>query len=216
MTDRRLPNTASVAHVDVGDKLTAPAAERNADAITALLARLAPPQGTALELASGTGQHIIHFARAMPHLTWQPSEIAPDRLKSIAAYVAEVDTGTIKAPIALNATQTGWGTQHKADLIVLINLTHLISSPETQTILSEVTQALTPTGIFVLYGPFMRNGQLISEGDRNFHASLTGSDPAIGYKNDADITAWMEDAGLTLIETVEMPANNLALIATKR
>lgn len=215
MTDRRLPPTASVAHAQQGDKLHAPAAERNAHAIATLLTRVAPPSGTALELASGTGQHVAHFAEALPQLTWQPTDVAPDRLKSINAYRADATSGTILPPTALNATQPGWGADHQADLIVLINLLHLISTPEAQTLIKETARALRPGGTFVLYGPFMRDGQLISDGDRSFHASLTASDPAIGYKNDADVAQWLTDAGLSLAETAQMPANNLAMIATR-
>lgn len=213
MTKRTLPPTASVAQPQEGNKLHAPAAARNAQAIIELLSRIAPPSGTALELASGTGQHVAQFAAALPQLTWQPTEVATDRIKSIAAYSAEAGGGTILAPVHLNATQPGWGAVQSADLIVLINLAHLIGVAELTVLLNEVAQALRPGGRFVLYGPFMRDGQLISDGDRSFHASLTASDPEIGYKNDIDVADWMTDAGLSLAETVEMPANNLALIA---
>ena len=213
MTDRRLPPTASVAHEDQGDKLHAPAAERNAQAITTLLTRVAPVTGTALELASGTGQHVTHFAAAMPDLRWQPSDVAPDRLKSIAAYRAEATRGTILPPLALDATQPGWGADHRADLILLINLLHLISTPEAQTLIKETARALRPGGTFLLYGPFMRDGQLISDGDRSFHASLIAADPAIGYKNTTDVARWISGAGLSLAEIVDMPANNLAMVA---
>ena len=213
MTGRRLPSTASVAQAQEGDKLHAPAAARNAQAIIDLLSRVAPPSGTALELASGTGQHVVQFAQALPQLIWQPTEVASDRLKSIAAYRAETGLGTILPPLRLNATEQGWGVAHAADLIVLINLSHLVSEAEVKTLFKEAARALRPGGQFVLYGPFMRNGQLISDGDRSFHESLTASDPDIGYKNDVDVADWMADAGLSLAETVEMPANNLALIA---
>ncbi len=216
MTGRKLPSTASVAQAQGGDKLHAPAAARNAQAIIKLLSRVAPASGTVLELASGTGQHVVQFAAALPHLTWQPTEVAPDRLKSIAAYSAESGSDGILPPLHLNATEPGWGAEHVADLVILINLSHLIGATELQTLLNEAAQALRPGGQFILYGPFMRDGQLISDGDRAFHASLTASDPEIGYKNDADVADWMADVGLRLAETVEMPANNLALIAKRR
>jgi len=216
MTDRKLPSNASVAQAQDGDKLHAPAAARNAQALIDLLSRVAPASGDALELASGTGQHVVQFAAALPQLTWQPTEVAADRLKSIAAYSAESESGTILAPLHLNVTQPEWGATQSADLIVLINLAHLIGVSELKSLLNEVAQALRPGGPFVLYGPFMRDGQLVSDGDRSFHASLTASDPEIGYKNDVDVAAWMADAGLSLAETVEMPANNLALIAKLR
>ena len=216
MTDRKLPPNASVAQAQEGDKMHAPAAARNAQAIIDLLSRIAPASGTALELASGTGQHVVQFAKALPHLTWQPTEVAADRLKSIAAYRAEAGIDTLLPPLPLNATSPGWGAKHAVDLIVLINLAHLIGVAELKTLLGEVGMALQPGGQFVLYGPFMRDGQLISDGDRSFHATLTASDPEIGYKNTVDVAAWMADEGLDLTESIEMPANNLALIAKRR
>lgn len=213
MTGRRLPPTASVADQTTGEKLHAPAAARNADALSDLLVRVAPASGIALELASGTGQHIVRFAARMPALTWQPTELAPDRLSSIASYVREAALPNLCAPVRVNATEAGWAQEHSADLIVLINLTHLISATETQTLLNEVGRALRPKGRFMLYGPFKRDGVLTSDGDRAFDASLRASDPEIGYKNDKDIGTWLQHAGLHLAETVDMPANNLALIA---
>ena len=215
MSQRPLPPTASVAHEQAGGKLHAPSAARNSAAITDLLTSIAPASGIALELASGTGQHLMAFARAMPSLNWQPTEVAPDRLSSIAAHAAEADLPNVLPAKPLNATHPGWGKQQSADLIVLINLLHLISAPEAQTLIGEVAQALTKTGRFVLYGPFMRSGDLTSDGDRSFHASLTASDPAIGYKNDIDVQSWMRDAGLRVRDVVEMPANNLAILTER-
>jgi SAM-dependent methyltransferase len=216
MTGRRLPPTASVAE-DHGDgRLFAPSAARNAPPIADLLARVAPDKGTALELASGTGQHVVHFAAALPQLHWQPTEIAADRLASIAAYVNAARLPNIKAPIALNATEPGWRARHSADLIVLVNLLHLISSAEAQTLISEAARALVPDGTLVLYGPFMRDGQLISDGDRSFHESLVTADPAIGYKDDRQIADWLSACGLTVAERCEMPSNNLAFVARAR
>jgi len=215
MTDRKLPPSASVASALAGVKLHAPAAERNATAIADLLAQYAPQSGTALELASGTGQHVVSFAQRLPQLHWQPTEVAEDRLASIAAYVREADLHNLRPPRFLNAAQQGWGAAHPADLIVLINLTHLISEHETKTILTEVARSLNAGGRFVLYGPFMRNGVLTSDGDTSFHASLTASDPDIGYKNDVTMTEWLEATGLTVEDVIEMPANNLAFIARK-
>ncbi len=215
MTDRNLPPTASVASTVAGDKLHAPAATRNTDVIAALLERVAPRSGDALELASGTGQHIVQFATRLPQLTWQPTDIAPERLASIAAYASEMTLSNLRKPYLLNATRPGWADGKEFDLIVLVNLLHLISTPEAKTLVSEVTKALRPDGTFVLYGPFMRNRVLTSDGDRSFHASLTASDPAIGYKNDQDVIDWMKLAGLSLDETVEMPDNNLSIIAQR-
>ena len=171
--------------------------------------------GTALELASGTGQHITAFARAMPGLDWQPSELDPDRIASIAAYMTEAGLTNVHLPVPLDACQPGWGAEQANDLIFLVNLLHLIRVHEVRTLLHEAAQALRPGGVFMAYGPFMRGGQLTSEGDRQFHARLVSADPSIGYKDVSEMRVWLHEAGLSLAEIVEMPANNLAMIARR-
>lgn len=211
----KLPPSASVAQALEGAKLNAPAAERNTQFISDLLKRHAPQSGNALEIASGTGQHVIAFARALPALIWQPTEVSDERIASINAYRADVPDAQIKPALHLDATVAGWHANvGPQDCIVLINLLHLISTPAARTLITEAIAALAPNGKFILYGPFMRSGTLTSEGDARFHAQLSGADPAIGYKNDDDIDAWMRKAGATDVQRIEMPANNIAFIAT--
>lgn len=213
---RTLPPSASVAQPQEGAKLFAPSAARNVEALVDMLRAHAPPQGTALEIASGTGQHIIAFAAALPGVQWHPSELDPARCASIDAYVTQAALGNVVPAVLLDATTPGWHAEHDGkDLILLSNLLHLISMTEARTILSEAIQALTETGKLILYGPFKRSGALTSEGDQKFDAELRSADPAIGYKDDLDITRWLHDAGLTDITALDMPANNLAFIARK-
>ncbi len=212
----KLPPNASVASPQAGSKLSAPAATRNSGYICDLLKRHAPHSGNALEIASGTGQHVMAFAQALPDLLWQPTEVADERLASIDAYRADVPKAKIKPAQYLDATQTGWhGDVPAQDCIVLINLLHLISTPQTETLIHEAVAALAPAGKFILYGPFKRSGHLTSEGDARFDADLRGAEPDIGYKNDDDIEAWLLAAGACEVSRVEMPANNLAFIATR-
>lgn len=209
-----LPETASVAEPGAGDKLFAPSAARNVAPITEALRAIAPSRGRALELASGTGQHVTGFARAMPGLVWQPTEIDPARRRSIDAHVTEAALPNLRPALPLDATAPGWGAKHGAqDLIVLINLLHLISTPEARTLIAEAAQALATGGCLVLYGPFLRDGQATSEGDARFHASLRAQDPEIGYKDLADVTGWISAAGLIAPGIRRMPANNLLLAA---
>lgn len=215
MTVRSTPGTASGADPVAGAKLSAPAAERNVAAITDLLRRVAPPTGTALELASGTGQHVTAFAAAMPGVTWQPTEPDALRLASIDAYRVESGLANLLAPQTLDATVPGWGQDRSVDLVVLVNLLHLISEPEAQTLITEAARALRANGVLVIYGPFMRAGELTSDGDRTFHQSLIAHDPDIGYKDDFDTLDQMVEAGLSITLVGEMPANNLALVATR-
>ena len=217
MTARRtLPPTASVAQAGDGAKLHAPSAERNAGPITDALADIAPAAGSALELASGTGQHVVAFARAMPGLDWQPTEIDPVRRASIDAHAAEAGLGNLRAALALDATARGWGARHGGQaMVVLVNLLHLIGTPEARTLIEEAAQALMPGGYLALYGPFLRDGKATSEGDARFDASLRAQDLGIGYKDLAEVTRWLNAAGLTAPERRDMPANNLLLVARR-
>ena len=194
-------------------RLSAPSALRNREAICRELARLAPPRGRALEIASGTGEHVTVFAAAMPRLDWQPTDPDPARRASIAAHAAAAGLRNIRPPRDLDAARPGWAAEHgPADLIVVVNLLHLISTPEAETVLTEVALALAPGGLFALYGPFLRDGGATSDGDAAFDASLRAQDPAIGYKDVIDTCAHLVAAGLGHVETVAMPANNLLLV----
>lgn len=211
----RLPPSASIATVAEGAKLFSPSAERNLPVLTDFLREVAPRTGRALEIASGTGQHIAALASALPNVAWFPSEIAPDRIASINAYAATAQRGNLHPAILLDATEQGWSADHTPfDLIHLGNLLHLIPQAAAHTVLTEAAQALTPNGTLTLYGPFMRDGSLTSEGDAQFHAELSAADPAIGYKNDQWIKEVLTSAGLSL-SVREMPANNLAFIAKR-
>ncbi|MEX0339950.1 MAG: DUF938 domain-containing protein [Arenibacterium sp.] len=196
--------------------MSAPAAERNAAVIGDLVARVAPQNGRALELASGTGQHIVHLTERLPHMLWQPSEVDPTRLASINAYIDDSDRQNILPPVELDATAPSWSAKHAGfELILLVNLLHLVSDHEAKTLIGEAALAASDTGLILLYGPFKRNGELTSHGDKRFHASLTGEDPEVGYKDDQDILAWLRNVGFHHIEMVDMPANNLAFCARR-
>lgn len=210
---RQVPETASIAKPTEGGRLCAPSAERNCQPLCDLLAKIAPENGSALEIASGTGQHVIAFAARLPDLTWQPTEPDPVRRASIDAYVAEAGLSNLSPGRDLDAAMPGWGAAHRGQsLIVLVNLLHLISTAEAQNLIDEAAQALAPGGRFVVYGPFMRAGELTSEGDERFHASLRAQDPEIGYKDDFEVLDLALAAGLAPVDVIEMPANNLALV----
>ena len=213
---RKLPDTASIAN-SLGDKrLFAPSAERNCEPIINLTKRIAPKSGKALEIASGTGQHIVNLALSLPYLSWSPSEVEEERLESISAWIEGENLQNIKPPLYLDATETGWAKNlAQYDFILLVNLLHLISRDETEILIIEISKALKTNGIALIYGPFMRDGQLTSEGDKNFHYSLIQNDLEIGYKNDLDMLRLFSYSGLMHLETVAMPANNLAFVLKK-
>lgn len=210
---KNLPPSASVAIATSGEKLHAPSAERNAAALTELLTRIAPPSGQALEIASGTGQHIMGFARALPSLIWTPSEISAERIASINAYRAGANLANLNAPIQLDACTSDWASNSKLfDLILTVNLLHLIPETAVKILIAEAAQALSPGGTLMLYGPFLRDGRTTSDGDARFHADLQSADPDIGYKDRDTVLAWAHTAGLASTQCADMPANNLALI----
>lgn len=206
-----LPDSAAIAQGEA--RRVAPSASRNADAILAVLARIAPPSGRVLEIASGTGQHAAHFAAALPGLDWQPSDANPEALASIRAWVAAAGLANLRPPLMLDAGRAGWAAGVGGFFLVqVVNLLHLISEAEATAVLGGIADALVPGGTALIYGPFRRDGRLTSEGDARFDASLRAQDPAIGYKDDRWLLAKAADLGLALAERIEMPANNLALV----
>ncbi|WP_417599365.1 DUF938 domain-containing protein [Pararhodobacter oceanensis] len=214
---RKLQLPDSAAPVAEGRR-NAPSAARNLAPILAVLAEALPDSGASLEIASGTGQHIAAFGMHFPHIRWQPSDGNPANLVSIAAWCE--GQANILPPQVLDACKTGWAQAWRRDhgpltSIHLSNLLHLISTPEAETLLEEVAQALAPEGVFCLYGPFKRGGALVSEGDHAFDASLRAQDPAIGYKDVEWVQERLQAAGLQSCELIEMPADNLMLLARR-
>ncbi len=215
MTGRSVPETASNASTGKDGRQFAPSTPRNKDAILALLKARLGDAGRLLEIASGTGEHVVHFAQALPNWQFQPSEIDPERLASIRAWIGHTKTDNVASPITLDAAQTGWGRGVEVDAISMCNLFHLISKEQARIILSECSQALTPNGLLMIYGPFKRDGALTSDGDSRFHASIKAHNPDLGYKNDQEIRDWIEALGFSIEDVVEMPANNLSFVARK-
>lgn len=202
-------------------RLSAPSALRNRDAIAMALAQIAPAQGRALEIASGTGEHVIMFAAAMPELSWHPSDPAPDRRASIAAWATLTGLPNIAPPLDLDACIPGWASRTGPhDLVFAANLLHLVTDAQARACLAEMARALAPGGRAAIYGPFLRDGRTTSPGDAAFHASLQATMPGpdgarIGYKDVAMVHATWAAAGLRPDPPRPMPANNLLLSARK-
>lgn len=196
-------------------KQTAPAALRNLAPIQEVLARFLPNEGHVLELASGTGEQIVAHARAFPHLTWVPSEPSEARRASISAYAAEADLPNLLSPRDLDACARGWAKEHgPADVVLVVNLLHLITEADMAVLLDEATQALTRKGIFAVYGPFLREGVATSSGDAAFNEQLQARNLEIGLK-DLGVVASVLEALQLRVTTHRMPANNIMLIARK-
>lgn len=213
---RKLPKTASVAIPQGGQKLHAPAAQRNVEPILQAIKAIVPARGQALEIASGTGEHIIRYAAAHSGLHWQPTDIEPMRLSSIDAWAETAGLPNLAKAQPLNASRPGWAADWPPqDLIILSNLLHLISEAEAGTVLDEAAKALASGGVCIIYGPFMRGREFASEGDRRFHESLRAQAPEIGYKPAQWVHDSLAKAGLASEPPQDMPANNLLLVARK-
>ena len=211
-----LPSTASQAKIIGKKKLYSASAARNAPFILEVLSQYLPDKGKVLEIASGTGQHCTYFAKAFCNLEWQPSELNPKRLDSIQAYIKETNLVNIYMPLSLDATGENWAKEIDAyNVIIVINFFHLISNKEMKTLIRESSLALQTNSYFVIYGPFMRGGELTSDQDIKFHTSLFECDPDIGYKDDFDILDEIEANNLSPEAIIEMPSNNLMFVAKK-
>ena len=167
---KNLPASACVTNIGRDGRLNAPSAVRNAEHIVQLVRNTSIKSGNALEIASGTGQHVVKLASALPLLNWQPSDIDETRIKSIRCRSDDHHLLNLKPPCLLDATKEGWGAKHHGqDLILLVNLLQLISIEETKILVKEVSKALAPKGVSIIYGPLMRKGELTSKNDMEFH-----------------------------------------------
>ena len=214
--NQNLPKKVKIVNYNCDDRLYAPSAVRNAESIVKLVKKTVTQPGNALEIASGTGQHVVKLASALPHLKWQPSDVEKSCLKSINCWSNDQHLTNLKTPCLLDATKEGWAKQHLCqDLILLVNLLHLIGIKETKILVNEMPKAMSSNGYAIIYGPFMRSGKLTTKNDIEFHHSLINTNPDLGYKNDEDMLNLFKEAGLVHISTEKMPANNLAFILKK-
>jgi hypothetical protein len=191
--------------------LVAPAAERNKDPILAVLRTLLPQTGTVLEIASGTGQHVVHFARALPQLEWLPSDVSAEARDSIAAWVASERLPNVKLPIALDVLDRPWPVAGPLDAIVCVNLIHISPWPVTLALFSGANEKLGDAGLVYLYGPYKREGRHTAPSNEAFDRSLRAQNPEWGVRNLEDVIETAKRAGVEHIATVEMPANNLSV-----
>ncbi len=216
MPDRTdIPPVHSQADPHAGDgRLSAPSAARNAPHIVAALADVLPGAGRVLEIAAGTGEHAVALARANPGLTWQPTDIAPERRASIDAWARAEGLGNIRPATPLDASAPDWQAGPVA-AVYLSNLLHLIAEADAANVIAGAARALAAGGLFCLYGPFREHGAYRSEGDARFDAQLRAADPDTGYKSTEWVTETACAAGLSPRARIELPANNLILVFAK-
>jgi SAM-dependent methyltransferase len=191
-------------------KRHAPASKRNRAAIADVLRGILPAKGIVLEIASGTGEHIIHFADIFPHLSWQPSDPDPVALASIAAWSAEGSHSNLQSPMQIDASAT-WPVD-RADCIICINMVHISPWAATLGLLRNAGRILPPGGILYLYGPYRRRDVPTAPSNDEFDESLRARNPDWGLRYVEDVVAEASTVGLSLEQVIHMPANNLSLI----
>ena len=189
----------------------APAADRNKDAILDVLRQVLPDRGLVLEIASGTGQHAVHFAAALPALSWQPSDPDPVNRDSIAAYVLASGLENAAAPIALDARDPNWPID-SADAVLCINMIHIAPWAASEGLVRGAAGLLGEGMPLVLYGPFMRGGRHTAPSNAAFDASLKRRDAEWGVRDLDEVTALAQFHGFELEQVVAMPANNLTVV----
>lgn len=192
-------------------KRHAPATARNRDAIAAVLADWLPPSGKVLEVASGSGEHIVHFAAIFPALDWQPSDPDPAGLASIAAWRQGAALANIAPPLAIDAAVSDWPLVH-ADAVLCINMVHISPWAATAGLFAGAARLLPSGAPLILYGPYIEADVATAQSNVAFDASLRGRDPAWGLRATDAVKAVASETGFAFIERRAMPANNLMLL----
>lgn len=196
-------------------RLSSPAAHRNRDPILAVLRQVLPETGSVLEIASGTGEHVVHFARALPALSWQPSDPSPEARESVAAHTADSGLANIRPVAALDAArgqEAGAWPVERADAILCINMVHISPWEATQGLMAGASRLLPPGGLLILYGPYLRDGVETAPSNLAFDTDLKARDPRWGLRRLETVSAEAAAHGLGLERVDEMPANNLLLV----
>lgn len=197
------------------DRRHAAATLRNRAPILELLAPLMPAEGLVLEVASGSGEHAVHFAASLPRLIWQPSDPSPEALRSIAAWAAEEALANLRLPIALDAAAPDWPID-RADAVLCINMIHISPWAATKGLMRGAARILPPGAPLYLYGPYKRRDCPLEPSNAAFDADLRRRDPRWGLRELDDVAACAAAQGLTLAQVAEMPANNLSVVFRKR
>jgi SAM-dependent methyltransferase len=198
-----------------------PACERNRQPILDILLRLLPSTGTALEVASGTGQHIAHFAQHLPSWQWQPSDHAVDGFATINAWCEAGGLRNVAPPVVLDVLAPQWPTAGSPaqpafspvfDLVYCANMLHISPWATCEGLMQGAARYLAPHGRLITYGPYLEGDVPTSPGNLAFDQSLRAQNAAWGIRQLEDVVAQAAAAGLVLRERVAMPANNLLLV----
>ena len=193
-------------------RLSAPAAGRNRDPILQSLERHWPASGLVLEVASGTGEHVAHFAAALPGLDWQPTDLDAERRASIDAWADGM--ANVRPALALDALSAVWPVS-RAAVVLCINMIHIAPAAATPGLLRGAASVLGPGGLLILYGPFRRAGQAMEPSNAAFDADLRARNPEWGLRVFEEVASLASTAGFGAPDVQAMPANN-TLVVFKR
>jgi len=192
----------------------APATERNRAPILAVLPELLPASGIVLEVASGSGEHAIHFAAALPGLIWQPSDPDPTAHASIRAWAEAARLPNLRPPLLLDAAAADWPIA-AADAILCVNMVHISPWEATVGLLRHSRKLLPVGGPLILYGPYFQEGVETAPSNLAFDQSLRTRDSRWGLRQLEEVVALAEGCGLHLATIHSMPANNLMVVFRK-
>ncbi len=206
--------------VESDGRLDAPAFHRNHEPLWAALERyLADRAGDIIEVGSGTGQHVVHFARNTPDLVWWPSDLNQRHIRSIEAWRAHSGLPNVRPPLRIDLSDPDWcpemrNGQGPASLgaVFCANVIHIAPWAVAEGLFAGCGRYLPAGGMLFLYGPFKRDGKHIALSNAVFDTSLREGNPDWGVRDIGDLEALGRAAGLALADTIEMPANNLTLV----
>jgi hypothetical protein len=187
----------------------APASERNRDPILGVLRTPFADRRDVLEIGSGTGQHAVYFAAALPHLRWQTSE-RPEHLAGLRLWLDEAELSNTPPPLALDVGAT-W-PRGPYDAVFSANTLHIMSWPEVEVFFASLPRICTADAKLAVYGPFNYGGAFTSESNAEFDRSLKSRDARMGLRDFAAVDALARRAGFALLEDAAMPANNRCLV----
>jgi hypothetical protein len=193
------------------DRLQYPATLRNRDVILDVLRDVLPAAGHVLEIASGSGEHVVHFANALPGLTFQPSDPDETALRSIAAWIAESGLPNIQPPLLLDASQNDWPVA-TADAILCINMIHISPWRATEGLLRGAARVLPAGAPLYLYGPYRQASMVTAPSNEAFDISLKSRNAEWGLRNLEDVAALAKALGFSEPQVTPMPANNLSVV----
>ncbi len=188
----------------------APACGRNRQAILEVIKIAFGDCGSVLEIGSGTGQHAVFFAKAMPWMTWQTSDLAENH-PGIRSWIADSGLPNVRDPILLDVQQAG-GVDHEYDGVFSANTAHIMSIEAVRCMFDVVGRLLSPAGVFCLYGPFNQDGAFTSESNNRFDQSLRRQDPAMGIRDLEQLDSLAVQSAMRRERIYAMPANNLLAI----